>query len=58
MMMAKIDLFLSAVVGHIAEKLEEDNLEHHSWLICRSAEIWGIDILAKLVDEGEVNHFI
>ena len=50
--------FLYMAVGHIVEKLEEDDLEHHLWFIGRSAEIWGIDILAKLVDEREVYRFI
>ena len=46
------------MVGHIVEKLEEDDIEHHLWFIGRPAEIWGIDIPAKLVDEGEVDGFI
>ena len=54
----EVDLFLYTAVGYIVEKLEEEDLEHHLWPIGRSAEIWGICIPAKLIDEGEVDRFI
>ncbi len=54
----KLTPFLYTAVGHIVEKLEEDDLEHHLWPIGRSAKIQGICIPAKLVDEGEVDCFI
>ena len=41
-----------------AEKLKEEVLEHHFRLIGRPAEIQGIGILAKLIGEGEIDHFI
>ena len=58
MVMTEVSLFLYTAVGHIVEKLEGNDLEHHFRPIGRSAEIWGICILAELVDKRKVNCFV